>query len=130
ARLSNGWTISTRRVSGEPRIEISGQDVARFREELKRNGVIEERIQYKLRYFIPTGDRAEEVFESVTKNRPIVDMIPSTRGSGMGTGTGGPGVREMGERFGNAVKSELDKLDGGVGIVPRVFRGRRIPPAA
>jgi len=72
--LSNGWKISRRYVSGEDRIEITGPDYT-HQEELKRNGVLMERIAYQMRYFIPTGDNAEAVMAKVIRYKPIVEVL-------------------------------------------------------
>lgn len=74
--LSNNWKISRRRVSGENRIEITGQDLYRFMNELLEEGVFTERIQWETRFFIPTGEEAASVLEKVTKYRPVIDLVP------------------------------------------------------
>ena len=75
AKLANGWRIRTARVGGEERIELVGNDVYTAIEELKRNGVFVERIQFDTRFFIPSGEGAQQVIENITKNRPIVDVL-------------------------------------------------------
>ncbi|MGB9886892.1 MAG: strawberry notch-like NTP hydrolase domain-containing protein [Moorellales bacterium] len=74
--LANDWKIVRRRVSGEYRIEIIGADLWRHTDQLQKEGVFTERINFQTRYFIPTGEKAAEVLANVTKYRPIVDVIP------------------------------------------------------
>ena len=75
-RLANGWKIEKRRVSGENRIELVGDDLYRYMGELNKAGVFTERINFQTRFFIPTGEKAVEVFKSITKYRPILEVIP------------------------------------------------------
>ncbi|HEX7007384.1 MAG TPA: strawberry notch family protein [Alphaproteobacteria bacterium] len=77
AVLSNGWTIQRRMVAGEPRIEIRGPQTFGEGRELQRDGVFIERIEFRNRYFIPTGENAARVLAAVTKYRPIVEMRSS-----------------------------------------------------
>ena len=71
--LSNGWHIDLSVVSYEKRIELHGPSF-QHNEELKKDGVILERIGYSTRYFIPVGENGVRVFENVTKSRPVVDV--------------------------------------------------------
>ena len=73
--LANGWKISRRKVAGDYRIEIIGKDMYRHMTNLAKEGVFTERIQYETRFFIPTGDKAVEVFDKVTEYRPIIDVV-------------------------------------------------------
>jgi hypothetical protein len=77
-KLSNGWKIVRRRVSGENRIEIVGPDY-RHTSELDKHGVFQERIQYETRYFIPTTENGIDTLAAITKNRPIVNMTIPTK---------------------------------------------------
>jgi hypothetical protein len=72
--LSNNWRLVKRKVSGEDRIEILGDDLFPNRIQLKNEGVLVELIASQSRYFIPTGDKAVSVLSNVTKYRPIVDI--------------------------------------------------------
>lgn len=74
--LANNWKIVRRRVSGEYRIEIIGTDLWRHIDQLQKEGVFTERINFQTRYFIPAGEKAAEVLANVTKYRPIVDVVP------------------------------------------------------
>lgn len=53
------WTVLRRRVSGENRLEVTGRNLFAFKE--KYPDVFTETIQYKQRYFIPTGSKGEEI---------------------------------------------------------------------
>ena len=75
ATLANGWRIGRHRVSGENRIEITGNDLYSHTEQLQKEGVFTERIQFKTRYFIPTGEKAATVMANVIKYRPVTDMV-------------------------------------------------------
>lgn len=79
AELANGWKLKRKTVSGEKRIEIVGPDIGN-REELDIAGVFSERIQYQTRFFIPK-DKAVEVIEKLTKNRPITGLGAPTQAS-------------------------------------------------
>lgn len=74
AYLANGWRIIRRRVAGDWRLEVIGRDTYVYHDQLIEDGVIAERINYVNRFFIPTGDRAVDVFERVTKDRPVADV--------------------------------------------------------
>jgi len=71
--LSNGWRISSRLVNNQRRIEITGPDYQNHAE-LEKAGVILEQINWKMRYFIPTGANAEAVMDRITKYRQIVNV--------------------------------------------------------
>lgn len=60
------WTVSRRRVSGEKRLEVTGRNLFAFKE--KYPGVFTETIQYKQRYFIPTGSKGEEILGKLAEN--------------------------------------------------------------
>lgn len=72
--LANQWQIRPARVSDEWRYEIVGPDY-RHMNELEKVGVFSERINWRTRYFLPTGPEAVAAMEQVTKNRPIVDAV-------------------------------------------------------
>lgn len=59
-------TVARRRVSGENRLEISGGNL--FSLKNKYPGVFSETIQYKTRYFIPSGDRGKEILANMAKD--------------------------------------------------------------
>ena len=59
-------TVARRRVSGENRLEISGGNM--FAMKSKFPGVFSETIQFKTRFFIPSGDRGKEILADMAKN--------------------------------------------------------------
>ena len=59
-------TVARRRVSGENRLEVSGGNL--FSLKNKYLGVFSETIQYKTRYFIPSGDRGKEILADMAKD--------------------------------------------------------------
>ncbi|MBE9581277.1 MAG: strawberry notch C-terminal domain-containing protein, partial [Proteobacteria bacterium] len=70
--LANNWTIKTRTVSGEDRIEVAGPTGSDINM-LEGFGAFTEIIGYKTRVFIPL-DRAEEIIKRVIKNKPVVEI--------------------------------------------------------
>lgn len=70
-RLSNGWRLEKRRVSGEDRIELfgpgSGDEAL-----LKSQGVISEIIGFNNRYFVPVGEKAGAVLDRVLRGKDIL----------------------------------------------------------
>ncbi|MDK2932789.1 MAG: hypothetical protein PWP27_599 [Clostridiales bacterium] len=103
-RLSNGWKLARRKVSGEYRIEITGDELYQNREQLKKHGVFTERIASNTRYFIPVGETGAKTIEAITKYRPITDInIPESQS-------------EVGSQF-------EGKPDTSLGVVAEAFRG-------
>ena len=78
AVLANGWRLRRRRVAGEPRIEITGPDMAAMRE-LASDGVFAEIHAFRTRFFVPTGERASAVLSAVTRHRPVVEITEPRR---------------------------------------------------
>lgn len=80
AKLSNGWKLKPVRVQGERRIELLGgtswneQIGYAAIEQLKKDGVIVERVNYNTRFFIPVGDAGAEVLRRVTEHRPVIEV--------------------------------------------------------
>ncbi|MBE9580919.1 MAG: strawberry notch C-terminal domain-containing protein, partial [Proteobacteria bacterium] len=70
--LANNWTIKTRTVSGDDRIEIAGPAGADI-DLLEGFGAFTEIIGYKARVFVPL-DRAEEIIKRIIKNKPVVEI--------------------------------------------------------
>lgn len=68
----NKWKITRRRVSGEWRMEVSGQNVWYLPRQY--SGIITERINYENRYFIPTGERGNNILADLMKDNPVVDV--------------------------------------------------------
>lgn len=73
ATLANGWTLRPVMVQGQRRIEIKGPSLVHMGE-LKQDGVIQERINWETRFFVPTGETGVKVMERITKTRPITDV--------------------------------------------------------
>lgn len=65
--------LSRRRVSGENRIEITGDNVWYLPRNI--NGIITERINYVTRYFVPTGTKGESVLAEIVKYNPVQDVV-------------------------------------------------------
>lgn len=111
AYLSNEWKISKRRVSGENRIEISGNDLYRYVEELLRAGVFRERINYDTRFFIPTGDDAAEVLGKIIKYRPVVDLVaPSAHDDIQGMTRPAPSPKGTNQTAGTIRRKDIIKF--------------------
>ena len=81
AHLSNGWRIGRRRIAGEYRLELMGNDLLSHNNELLDAGAYSETIAYIPRMFIPTGDSAKDVFDKITKFRNVIDITSSTGNS-------------------------------------------------
>lgn len=89
--LVNGWRIKRAVVDGETRIELAGPDF-QSDDALDNFDVFKERIQFKTRYFIPTGEDAESSYKRITEQWPVADIIemrgePGTRPTDPGIGT-------------------------------------------
>jgi len=63
--------LTRRRVSGENRIEITGNNLWFYG---KMQGVITETVNYQRRYFIPVGESGYPIIERIIKDNPIVTM--------------------------------------------------------
>ena len=68
--LENGWRITQRRVSNEPRIEVMGPDYLHS-DLLAKKGVFTERISYQTRYFIPAEKDTIRILDDVLKISPV-----------------------------------------------------------
>jgi tRNA G10 N-methylase Trm11 len=75
AELANGWKIERARVSGDLRVELNFSRAFASqgaRRELVDLGVLQERIGWNDRYFIPTG--SPEVLAKILKSKPLVEL--------------------------------------------------------
>lgn len=72
--LANGWYLKSSRVSGEQRFELVGPDFT-HKADVERDGVFWERIDWKGRWFVPTGSEAAAVIERLTKARPVAQVV-------------------------------------------------------
>jgi len=79
--LANGWKLDRRRVSGENRIEIIGDNLWKYDSQFQEHGIIRERIQYNTRYFLPTGEEFKPSYEWLTKDRQVTDVVAPERSS-------------------------------------------------
>lgn len=73
----NRWKISRRRVSGEWRMEVSGQNIWYIQRQYP--GIITERINYEYRYFIPTGEKGAGILADLLKANPVIDVRDQTQ---------------------------------------------------
>lgn len=72
--LDRGLRLSRVRIRGDQRIEIAGKDIASRGKELVGLGALEERIDFKFRYFVPDDDvRGVKVLASILKAYPVVE---------------------------------------------------------
>jgi hypothetical protein len=76
AVLANGWEIATARVSNETRIEIQSATMSENeRRMLTQQGAFCERIQWRDRVFIPTGENALVVLARVLESKPVAELF-------------------------------------------------------
>lgn len=68
----NRQRIVRRRVSGEWRMEIVGQNTWYLARQYPE--IIAERINFEYRYFIPTGQTGEKILSDLMKNNPVVEL--------------------------------------------------------
>lgn len=76
AKLMNDrMKLKRSRVSGEWRIEITGQNLWY----LPRNypDIITENINYNYRYFIPTGEKGIAIIEKLVNDNPVAELVNS-----------------------------------------------------
>jgi len=71
--LRDGYVLEARRVSGETRVEITGEPVAWNMDSLKKHGAFSEIIGYKTRLFAPTGEKGVAFMERMLPLHPLVD---------------------------------------------------------
>jgi hypothetical protein len=83
--LSNGWKLVRRKVQGESRIEVLGIDY-NAAQLYRDDGLIFERINYNIRFFIPTERAAgEKLIAAITSAKPVVAI---DSGGGIGNQSG------------------------------------------
>ena len=75
AELANGWKLTRSRVSNDLRIELlaGGLSMPSIRE-ITGMGVIGERINWKERYFVPTGQDGVPVLQALFKSKPLIEL--------------------------------------------------------
>ena len=77
-QLANGWRIRRSRVGNEPRIEAVGLALSE-QDEFEQMGGFIERIAFKPRYFVPTGDKAAGVITKILAKSPVTnEATPET----------------------------------------------------
>lgn len=101
----NRMKIVRRKVSGEWRMEVTGQNLWYLPRQI--SGIITERINYEYRYFIPTGASGKAVLQDLIGINPVleiragepeVDQMVGRTGRARGDGLQGkPGNDTMGE---------------------------------
>ena len=72
--LANDWTLKRVKTQGMDRIEVTGETLWRFETQLEQSGALIERISYKTRVFIPTGDDGIAVMKEILAISPIFDV--------------------------------------------------------
>jgi predicted RNA methylase len=72
-RLANRWSFRLSRVNGQQRVELvlPAELVWPLRENLCARGLILETIDYKTRFFVPTGEREEKTFMELVGDTPL-----------------------------------------------------------
>lgn len=95
--LANRWKLERSRVADEWRLElkIGYDDLYSRRQELEAVGLFLERHNYSMRVFVPTGERAVEVYRSLTRLYPVADVV-ELGGGGRGDDGGGGGGADAG----------------------------------
>ena len=69
---NNRIALTRRRVGGEMRIEVTGDNLWYL---LRTNpDIISETINYRPRYFLPTGDRQKPALEKLLKENPVLEI--------------------------------------------------------
>ena len=69
--LENDWMLTSRKVSGEDRIELLGPSYEHH-DMLMGKGVFAERIQYRTRYFVPANNNTEKIIDDIIKLSPVM----------------------------------------------------------
>lgn len=80
--LANGWSLERSRVSGEYRIEVRNVGFGEMDEFTDTIGGFTEKIQFRPRFFVPTGPKAITVMENILKKSPVVEADDSGSASG------------------------------------------------
>ena len=122
ATLADGGRIESARVSNETRLEVKprGRDwtLARL-DELRRRGLIVERINWQERVFIPSGEAGLATFERLTADNPVEEIHGFTgdeakfsrRGGGEPTAEQAAAARERGaERLSAGLPESLNGI--------------------
>jgi predicted RNA methylase len=72
-KLANGFMLKTSRVNAVPRIEVlvPAHQVANERYRMASRGLIVETIDYRVRFFIPTGAKEDDVLRNILDTYPL-----------------------------------------------------------
>ena len=76
--LENDWMLTSRKVSGEDRIELLGPSYEHH-DMLMGKGVFAERIQYRTRYFVPANNNTERIIDDIIKLSPVMRVENSEK---------------------------------------------------
>jgi len=77
--LEHRWFIEPVMVSGDQRIELKGPDYDDL-DWMDRLGIINERIGWQARYFVPTDKRAAGIIDDVINRHPVIAIESGKRG--------------------------------------------------
>lgn len=77
--LNNGWTVRRARVANEARIEIQGDNLFPYKQELTDAGAFGEVIGSQRRYFVPTGSNAGSVLGKILKLHPVAEFLAAAK---------------------------------------------------
>lgn len=78
ALRDNKWKINRRKVSGEWRLEVTGNNIWSLPKYVP--GIITEKIGFQNRYFVPTGASGEKVLTDLLSMNPVVDVRNAATG--------------------------------------------------
>jgi len=102
----NRIKLVRRRVSGEARMEICGNNVWYLSRQYP--GIISEKIGYVFRYFIPTGEAGEKILSALMKDNPVVDVQDAREDVGVDQLKAAPQEKNWtAQRAGNAEKAPM-----------------------
>ena len=79
--LANGWKFKRSFVGGESRVELVADNLYKFDAELQHSGMLKERINFNTRYFVPSGEKAVEVYDRLTAHRPVSNVVSPAQGT-------------------------------------------------
>ena len=121
ATLADGGRIESARVSNETRLEVKprGRDwtLARL-DELRRRGLIVERINWQERVFIPSGEAGLATFERLTADNPVEEIHGLTGDEAKFSRRGGgePTAEQLQKEYDGLLLDEggLPQTDGSV----------------
>lgn len=81
--LANGWRLRRARVADQWRIELRGPATYTEGMQVKQDGVFSERINYQMRYFVPTdAERGPQTIRRLIEHRPVVEVSEPTAQTG------------------------------------------------